>query len=168
MFQSTIILKGTSAALLVSCQIQTLASPWSISIVPKSGVLFTGRFFCSPEGLEYITRCHIRQRYRPMTPCVSYVSSKLSIAITFKGAESGAHQRRSRGLSGQAWRGWVWKDLIFCASASTGEVGMGLKAVMEGFHGEDISQIKMSWEVDRGVCFWLVLSWSQESHSHAQ
>ena len=129
MFQSTIFfLKGTSFALLVSCQIQTLASPWSNSVVPKSGVLFTGSLFCSPKSLVYITRCCIGQRYRQRTQRASCVSSMLAIAITLnggirvnvvgsgKGAKSSARQRRSRGLSGQGvvWDGWG----LICASLS--------------------------------------------------
>lgn len=116
MFQSTIFfLKGTYFALLVSCQIQTLASPWSISFVPKSQVLFSASLFSLPKSLKYITSCCIRQRYGQRTQCDSVVSFMLTIAITFSRgirlnlvgssnrAKSRAHRRRSRGLSGQGF-----------------------------------------------------------------
>lgn len=139
-FQSTIFLKGTSFALIVSCQIQTLASPWSNSIVPKIGVLFKGSLFSLPKSLEYIAGCHVRWRYRQTTQCVIY-----AIAITFsggthvnlvgsgKGAKCSAHQRRSRVY----WRdhpGGV-RSYFLCVTVA------------------DMSWINGCWvlEVDRGV-----------------
>lgn len=69
----------------VSCRIQTLASPWSNSIVPKIGVLFTGSLFSQPKSLGYITRCHIRWRFRQRALCVSGIFYMLTIAVTFSG-----------------------------------------------------------------------------------
>lgn len=166
MFQSTIFffLKGTSFALLVSCQIQTLASPWSNSVVPKSGVLFTGSLFCLPKSLVYITRCCIGQRYRQRTQRVSCVSSMLAIAITLNGGirvnvvgsgkggslvpareEAGVCQDRGSSGMDEVWSVHLCRWI------------RGLKA---GFHVAHVSRIKCCWVlvVDRGVRCWLLSS----------
>lgn len=101
------VLKGTSVALLVSCQIQTLASPWSKSFfVPKSGVLFTGSLSFS-VSLE--TSCHRaprspRKKKKKGTgkrQCVSHRCSQsqpcgAEWAEGEGGSKSRAHQRRSK------------------------------------------------------------------------
>lgn len=144
MFQSTIFLKGTSFALLVSCQIQTLASPWSSSIAPKIEVLFKGSVFCLPkESRVYRWVPHSLKVQAKDPVCLSCVV--YAIAITFgrgthvnlvgsgKGAKCSAHQRRSRVYWGDHL-GWVRSDLLRITVA-------------------DISWINCCWvlEVDRGV-----------------
>lgn len=114
MFQSTIFLKGTSVVFLVSSQIQTLASPWSKSVVPEWSALRRKSLLFAKGVLNKSSGAAFAKRYRQRTRCVSRSSSALAIAITFseggirvnlvgsgKRAKSGAHQRRSRVLSGQ-------------------------------------------------------------------
>lgn len=192
-FNPLYFLKGTSFALLVSCQIQTLAFPWSNSVVPKSGVLFTGSLFCSPKSLEYITRCCIRQRYRQRTQCVSRVSSTFTIAITFyggihvdlvgsgKGAKSLEPTREEAWICRDGVGGWGWAGVggshlgrmrfdLLCVTVNWIH-RRGLQALTEGLHVADVSRLKCRWvsEVDRGVCCWLVgcRQEVEESRSHA-
>lgn len=151
MFQSTIFLKGTFFALLVSCQIQTLASPWSNSIVPKIGVLFTGSLFCLPRSLEYITRCHIRWRYRQRTQCVS--------RVIYAHNRNHFQWRNPCEPSGQCWgRRSVVPTREEAGSIGTGGSHLGwvrfdLLCITATFHVADIGWINCCWvlEVGRGV-----------------
>lgn len=90
-FNPLYFLKGTSFALLVSCQIQTLASPWSNSIVPKSGVLFTGSLLFAKESRIYHQVLHSPKVQAKDTVCLSRVSSMLAIAITIT-CNGGIHE----------------------------------------------------------------------------
>ena len=67
--QSTIFFKGTYFALLVSCQIQTLASPWSISFVPKSRVLFIRSLISLPTSHIYYQVLHSQRNGAKDTVC---------------------------------------------------------------------------------------------------